>query len=129
MMQLAAVRKFGIIQLLMDNQPWVIYNIISQVMWVESMPHSTPIDIFQLNFLFRNLDGTVVEDAGGSNYGFEIDPGYFIEIIDPNLSPLFLESGEAFTCNIQSDSVATSWSLDLLDSLGNTISNIGTCNR
>ena len=86
-------------------------------------------DIFQLNFLFRNSSGTVVEDAGGSNYGFEIDPGYFIEIIDPNLSPLFLESGEAFTCNIQSDSVATSWSLDLLDSLGNTISNIGTGNN
>ena len=86
-------------------------------------------DIFQLNFLFRNAAGNVVEDAGGANYGFEIDPGNFIEIIDPNQSPFFVATGETFTTNISSDSIATSWTLDEVDSNGSIMNNVATANN
>ena len=86
-------------------------------------------DIFQLNFLFRNAAGNIVEDASGSNYGFTIDPGYFIEIINPSISPKYIEAGENFELNIESDSLANSWSIDQIDELGNVITNIVMLNN
>ena len=87
---------------------------------------SSSADIFQLNFLFRNAAGNMVEDASGSNYGFEVDPGYFIEIIDPDISPKFVEVAEDFVLNIESDSLASFWSIDEIDDLGSIITNIAT---
>lgn len=86
-------------------------------------------DIFQLNFLFRNPEGNIVEDASGSNYGFAVNPGNFIEVIAPDISPKYVEVSEDYLINIESDSLALSWSIDEIDESGNIISNIATASN
>ncbi len=86
----------------------------------------TNTDIFQLNFLFRNTAGDIVEDATGTNYGFAIDPGFFVEVITPTLSPQYVEVGLDYSLTVESDSLASNWSIDIIDNMGTIISNVAT---
>ena len=50
-------------------------------------------DIFGLNFLFRNADGTSLEDDGGNNYFNDVETGNHFVINSPDISPaLILEN-------------------------------------
>ncbi|MGB4959107.1 MAG: alpha-amylase family glycosyl hydrolase, partial [Saprospiraceae bacterium] len=72
-------------------------------------------DIFGLNFLFRNADGTLKEDNGGANFFNAVDPGSYFTITDPANSINLLPVNQPYTHKAAANSVAVSWQLDEID--------------
>jgi len=83
-------------------------------------------DIFQLNFLFRNGDGTLVEDSGGNNYNVAIDPGFYYSLQTPSNGTQYIPVDEDYEITANSDSMPTSWTLYTTDEQGNVLSTVAT---
>lgn len=77
-------------------------------------------DAFALNFLFRNADGTELEDNSGANYHADIDPGDYFLLTSPDYSPYLTASGVSFSIEANASS-SVSWTLDELNSDGTTM--------
>ncbi|MBK8699523.1 MAG: hypothetical protein IPN29_08265 [Saprospiraceae bacterium] len=72
-------------------------------------------DVFGLNFLFRNADGTVKEDNNGANYHTDINPGSYFTINQPAANPFFAEVNVAFTTQATANTAPTTWTLEEVD--------------
>lgn len=83
-------------------------------------------DIFGLNFLFRNADGTVVEDQGGLNYNAPTDPGAYFTIDSPAAEVTVAEVNTAVALNVTASEAPTSWTVDEIDNAGTSIQTVGT---
>lgn len=86
-------------------------------------------DGFGLNFLFRNEDGTIVEDQGGMNFFEDVNPGFYFVQNHPEGQMEIVESGTIVDCSFESIETADTWTLDEVDSLNNLISNTSCLKR
>jgi 1,4-alpha-glucan branching enzyme len=78
-------------------------------------------DIFGLNFLFRNADGSIKDDNNASNYHNEINPGNYLVIASPSYSPFMPGTNEDFDFTTISNNTADNWLLEELDVLTGTV--------
>jgi 1,4-alpha-glucan branching enzyme len=69
-------------------------------------------DLFGLNFLFRNVDGTLKEDNNGLNYFNAIDPGNYFTITTPTTDPFFASVNTQVTIASTANTPPTSWAID-----------------
>lgn len=72
-------------------------------------------DIFGLNLLFRNANGTLKEDFGGANYHFSVNPGSYFTITAPVYELTFVENGQNFNHSATANLAPTSWILKEVD--------------
>lgn len=79
--------------------------------------YNVPIDkdIFGLNLLFRNANGTLKEDLNGANYYFAVNPGSFFNITFPTVNHYFTPVGQAVNHTAQANDVPNSWILKEID--------------
>lgn len=82
-------------------------------------------DVFGLNFLFRNVAGTMVEDASGVNYFNEVNPGDYFTLDTPASSPHPVQTGTTFSV-AATGTIAGNWTLAEVDANGNNPSTITT---
>ncbi|NNF34654.1 MAG: hypothetical protein HKN68_11120, partial [Saprospiraceae bacterium] len=78
-------------------------------------------DIFGLNFLFRNADGSVKEDNGGSNYFNATDPGPYFTITDPELNPSFQAVGSSVNITSESGIAPVTWTIQELNPIDDSV--------
>lgn len=78
-------------------------------------------DIFGLNFLFRNADGTVKEDNGGSNYFNATDPGPYFSITAPEFNPSFQAVSSSVDIISESGIAPTTWTVQELDPVDDSV--------
>lgn len=76
-------------------------------------------DIFGLNLLFRNGNGTLKEDLGGANYYFPVDPGSYMTITFPVNNLHFVTIGQVVPHTSVANVAPTTWILKEIDPLTN----------
>lgn len=76
-------------------------------------------DIFGLNLLFRNANGTIKEDLDGANYHFSVDPGDYFNITFPTNNTHFALVGLNVTHSSVANIIPDSWVLKEIDPLTN----------
>jgi glycosidase len=68
-------------------------------------------DVFGLNFLFRNEDGSQKLDNSGKNYHITTDPGHHFIISNPPNYTGVVQVGQSFTIMAESNTSVSSWVL------------------
>lgn len=76
-------------------------------------------DIFGLNFLFRNANGTLKEDNNGANYYNAVNPGNYFTITFPTSSTHFAPVGQPFNHTASANTAPATWVLKELDPVTN----------
>jgi len=76
-------------------------------------------DVFGLNFLFRNVSGTLKEDKNGSNYFNAVDPGSYFSITFPTSSTHFALVGQPFNHTATANIAPDTWTLSELNPVSN----------
>ncbi|MBK8825690.1 MAG: hypothetical protein IPO26_03045 [Saprospiraceae bacterium] len=76
-------------------------------------------DIFGLNLLFRNANGTLKEDLSGANYFFSVDPGNYFVLTAPENEFSFLPVGQNMSLAATANSGPTTWTLKEIDPITN----------
>ncbi|MFK7936663.1 MAG: hypothetical protein AB8G22_24330, partial [Saprospiraceae bacterium] len=82
-------------------------------------------DIFGINYLFRSADGTMIEDASGSNYHTVVDPGNFFTLDSPSEDPFLVEINTTFSVETTASAIAD-WTLEEVDANGNNPTSVTT---
>ncbi len=80
-------------------------------------------DVFGLNFLFRNDDGSISVNNNGSNYHNAVDPGDYFTISSPSYDPFLVEINNAFDINSTSNTIPSTWTLYEIDPISDIILN------
>ncbi len=82
-------------------------------------------DIFGLNFLFRNANGTQKEDNSGANFYNAVNPGNYFNITFPSTNVFFTPVGQPFNHTAVANTAPDTWTLKEIDPVtGNDISTI-----
>lgn len=76
-------------------------------------------DIFGLNLLFRNENGTLKEDLSGQNYYFPLDPGDFFTITFPEYNLFFSPVGQYVQHASLANTAPNIWTLKEIDPVTN----------
>lgn len=74
-------------------------------------------DVFGLNLLFRNENGTLKEDLSGQNYYFPVDPGDYFNILFPTGNTHFALVGQNVAHSAVSNVAPLIWTLKEIDPL------------
>ncbi len=101
---------------LMTNQPmgsnfWTIT--LSSIRSYYSVPADK--DIFGLNLLFRNANGTLQEDLNGANYYFPLNPRSFFNITFPTVNHYFAPVGQVVSHTATANIAPATWTLKEID--------------
>lgn len=72
-------------------------------------------DVFGLNLLLRNANGTLKEDLGGDNYYFAVNPGSYFTITAPVFDLTFVENGQSLNHTATANVAPTTWTLKQID--------------
>ncbi|RME96735.1 MAG: hypothetical protein D6772_11480, partial [Bacteroidetes bacterium] len=83
-------------------------------------------DVFGLNFLFRNADGSLIEDQGGMNYFNAVNTGDYFTITSPRSQPHLIPLNSSFDLTAETTTEPTTWVFDELDAQGQFIQTIGS---
>lgn len=81
-------------------------------------------DVFGLNMLFRNANGTLKEDFNGQNYYSTTNPGNFFNITFPATTIHFAPSGQTFNLAATANIAPATWALVEIDPLTNADLNV-----
>jgi glycosidase len=76
-------------------------------------------DIFGLNMLFRNANGTLKEDLNGANYYFAVNPGNYFNITYPTVNHYFTPVGQNVNHTATANNAPLSWLLKEIDPVTN----------
>ncbi len=85
-------------------------------------------DVFGWNYLFRSVDGTTVEDQGGSNYFTAVNTGNYFSITSPEGIPYLGEVNSTFDLNANANTPPQTWTLQKVDANDNVLSAVNTQN-
>ncbi|MBC7885975.1 MAG: hypothetical protein H7X99_10905 [Saprospiraceae bacterium] len=91
---------------------WQI-NIVSGLRTFYNVPVDK--DIFGLNFLFRNANGTIKEDHDGANYYTAVNPGNYFTITFPLTATHFAPVNQPFNLNASTVTAPNTWTLKEID--------------
>lgn len=72
-------------------------------------------DIFAINLLFRNVDGSIKEDFNGINYYFATNPGKYFVIDEPVRYTQFEQTGQDVALSCHSETGIATWMLQEID--------------
>ena len=81
-------------------------------------------DVFGLNYLFRNADGTAQEDMSGNNYFNSVVTGPYFTLSSPESKSSIHEVGSAVDITSESMTAPNNWTLQELDPSDDSV--IGT---
>jgi len=98
-----------------DNWQFVINNINS---FYGVDPED---DVFGLNFLFRNADGSIKEDSFRNNFHNDVDPGDYFTIDTPEFDPFLAEVNVPFDVTATANNAPNTWTLYEIDLATNQV--------